>query len=490
MLFFITWYRRHGIFWSDEIMGWTTLVQPTWRQLIRVWWSGVDSSGLLFYVFARPWLKTFGWTEFSLHLWSTFFVSLSMLVTWICARRTSPLGVVALVIPFVYMFNRIMIIQLSNGRAYGILLLAVALASYAMLRTDPMEQDFRGPRPVLISFAAFLMLVGSHTLGMLFWGVFLAGFVFRDLLFRVFQWKVYVAAVVAFLLIVPISLRNIQATIAMGKPTFWTAIPTTRDFFLGFGDFSIHITLLLGLTLLAFFVLFYSQPKTTRGPLIPRSRVSFYCLLAVFPTLQIIMFVLSLLGKSIFINRYLIPISIGDILLLCELFTRILQIRPVTRVVSVSIACGGGLLLIALFLFNLRREGPPAKDYTSALLRCVPAGKPIIITDVSVFIETIHYRNNERELLSPLDWSVQLDPNFGVGGASFLHELEDWKSVGIYADHILPTQRLLATYPSFVLVSDEEHTLWFRRYIESNPAYRVVELPRCQGDRTWDVVAR
>jgi hypothetical protein len=339
MLFFITWYRRHGIFWSDEIMGWTTLVQPTWHDLIRVWWSGVDSSGLLFYVFARPWLKTFGWTEFSLHLWSTCFVALSVLVTWICARRTSSLGVVAFVIPFVYMANRVVIRQLSNGRTYGILMLAVALASYAMLRTDPMEQDFRGRRPVLISFAAFFMLAGSHTLGMLFWGVFLAGFVFRDWLFRVFQWKVYVAAAIALLLILPISWRNIQSTINMGKPTFWTPMPTTRDFFIGFGDFSVHITVLMGVALLAFFILFYAQPEAVRGPLVPRSRISLYCLLAVFPILDLIMFALSLLGKSIFIDRYLIPIAIGNILLLCELFTRILQIKPVGRLANLSMAC-------------------------------------------------------------------------------------------------------------------------------------------------------
>ena len=99
MFFFITWFRRHGIFWNDEIMGWTTLDQPTWRDVIRVWLACVDSSGFFFYVFARPWLQLFGWTELSLHLWTTTFTSAAFILVWIVTRRFASLSIVAIAAP-------------------------------------------------------------------------------------------------------------------------------------------------------------------------------------------------------------------------------------------------------------------------------------------------------------------------------------------------------------------------------------------------------
>jgi hypothetical protein len=492
--FFLTWFRRHGIFWDDEIMGWTTLIQPTWPQLIRVWWSGVDSSGLWFYVFARPWLQIFGWTELSLHLWSAFFVGLSFLVTWVCARRYASLLTVAFFTPLIYLGNRQVAVQLCNGRCYGIVLLAVAVASYALLRTDPAEPDFRGARPALLSFLGFLLLTGSHMLGMLFWGVFVAGFCLRDLALRVFQWKVYLGALVALSLVVPISWRNIQSTINMGKPVFWTSKPTLSDFLLGFGDYSAQVTLLLAVLLLVFLGLFFRQPASARGPLVPQTRISIYCLLLVFPSLCLLMFALSLLGKSIYIDRYLIPVIIGNVLILCELMTRIELLKPFSRSVRWCFAGFATVLIGGLFVFNLHRQGLPGQDTMGPLLQALPAGKPVVITDTGLFIVTIYYYNNDLELVTPTDWSIQLDPDYGSskggGGASYLHEMEDWKAMGIYADHILSTQQLLGKYRSFVVISNREHTLWFRRYIANNPAYRSEELPSSKDVDIWSVETR
>ena len=488
--FFLTWIRRHGIFSNDEVEGWLALIQPSWSRVMQVWSSGVDSSGLWFYVFARPWMHLFGFSDLSLHLWTTFFVSLSFGLTWICARRFASTLTVAVFAPLVFLANRVVILQLNNGRTYGILLLATALTCYAMLRTDPAEPDFGHARPVLLSFFAFLLLTGSHTLGVLFWGMFLAAFCLRDLLWRVFQWKVYLGALVSLALIVPVSRRNIQADLDMGKPTFWTPMPTLHGFVTGVGDFSDLITGLIFLLLIVSLVLFYRQPVATRGALIPRARFSLYCLLAVFPALVLVTFALSLLGKSIFTDRYLISVAIGDVLVLCELATRIELLRPLTLPARRALAAAAALGLAALFVFNFHRQGSPQPDYTQAFLKALPAGKPVVITDTAHFIEVTHYHNNEREMVIPLDWTIQLDPDFGGGGASFSHEMEDWKSVGLYPGQILTTPEILAKYPSFLLVSDEAHTLWFRRYIAANPGYQATELPGINGDRVWSVQSR
>ena len=490
MFFFITWFRRHGILWNDEIMGWTTLDQPTWHDVIRVWWSGVDSSGFFFYVFARPWLQLFGWTELSLHLWTTTFMSASFVLAWVVARRFASLSIVAIVAPLVFLGNRVVVQQFNNGRTYGILLLSAALVCYVLLRTDPEDDDANSTTMKLLSFVGFLVLVGSQTLGMMFWGMFLAAFVLRDLIFRRAQWAVYLGALIALVAIVPLSWRNIQADLDMGKPTFWTPKPTVKDFFMGFGDLSGPIAALLVSALALFLFLYFRQPAETRGPLVPRNRISLYCLLAVFPALTVLMFALSLLGKSIFIDRYLLPVSLGDILILSELFMRIRALAPAMRPVRLALVGVGAFVVLALFGFDLRRQGLPGRDYITPMLAALPQGKPIVITDTSVFIDTIHYKNDKALLLTPTDWSIQLDPDFGGGGASFLHEMEDWKKMGIYADHILSTQELLAKYPSFVVITDTRHTLWVRRYLLDNPDYNVQQLPDVHGEHVWNVERR
>jgi hypothetical protein len=485
--FLLTWFRRHhAMLWNDEIMGWTTLAQPTWKRVIQVWWSGVDSSGIFFNLFARPWLQIFGWTELSLRLWSSTFVSLSLAVAWMTARRFAPLTVVAFGLPFVYLTNHTVVQQLNNGRTYGVLLLGVALVSYVLLRTDPADS----PYSFWLPFLAFALLCGSHTLGVLFLCVFLGAFVLRDVLAYVLQWKIYLAALTAVLLVLPLSWKNIQADIDMGKPTFWTPKPTLGGLLLGFGDFSLQVLIVLAVALLVFLALRVMQPAERREPLVTRERLSLYCLLAVFPALELTMFALSLLGKSIFMDRYMIPIALGNAFLLCELMVRIGKLQPLPPRLQLGLIGIASASIVALFFTDLRRSGLPQRDYTTDFLAALPPGKCVVITDTSRFIEMMHYHSKDREMLSPTDWKIQVDPDFGGGGASFLHEMEDWKAMGIYADNIQPTEQILATHRSFIMVSDRPHTLWFRRYIQSNPAYRVKELAGYDRDRIWDVEPR
>jgi hypothetical protein len=282
----------------------------------------------------------------------------------------------------------------------------------------------------------------------------------------------------------------------LGKPSFWTIKPTLNDLIKGFFVFAPNCEKLLEVMLLAFLVSLYSRTKREGRPdVLLRQRASLYFLLGPFLILPLIMFAVSRVTTSIFVDRYLLPLAIGDALLLCELTSRLWGMLDVPRNVRNGVI---GVLLLALpvlYVRDLRVVDPlPPRDYTKALLQKIPGADPLVITDYGVFIEMVYYRNQARRILTPTDWSVELDPAFGPGGVSGLHEMENWKMYGVYADQILPTGSILESQRNFVVVSDQMHLLWVSRYILSNPKYVTRELQPFMGVyqplRIWQVQTR
>lgn len=476
---FMSWFRsRNRIFWSDEIMGWLVLRQDTWAHLLRVWWGGIDSSGIFFYLLGRPWLSIFGATEVSLRMFSAFGIAISLVLTWIAARRYFSWRTVAVCVPFIFLVNRPLLWQLANGRTYGVLMTGIALLAYAFLRTDPGEPDSDGVWPTLLVFLGFMLVMGGHILGVIYCTAFFAGFAARDYFFRVFRPRIYLAGLLAGAILF-LSWRNLLATAALGKPSFWTVVPSPVNLYYSLFACSFPGEKALLVVGGAFLASLYSRTKQQgRPPLFLRSRASLYFLLSTFLLLTLIMFAVSRVTTSIFVDRYLLPMVVGDAFLLCELASRLWQSLHLPRLFRIAVIGCAFLILPALYRRDLRAHDPfPMRDYTAALLKEIPGTDPVVITDPGVFAETVHYRNKERKMLTPIDGSIVLDPEFGPGGASGLHEMENWKTYGFYSNQILPTDQILATHRSFVVVSDPGHTLWMRRYILSNPKYSITAIP-------------
>jgi hypothetical protein len=88
LLLSLSYFRsRHRMFWGDEIMGWLVLKQPDWKSLLHLWDAGIDSSGIWYYVFGRPWIALFGASEISLREYSAAGIAATAAILWIAARR-------------------------------------------------------------------------------------------------------------------------------------------------------------------------------------------------------------------------------------------------------------------------------------------------------------------------------------------------------------------------------------------------------------------
>ena len=470
------------IFWSDEIMGWLVLRERSFPRLLHSWWAGADSSGIFFYVFGRPWLAIFGATERSLRLFSAAGVATACGLMWACARRFYSLGVVAAILPLTLFFHRTLLWQLSNGRTYGIFLAAIAFVAYAFAITDS-ARPLTG-RLLALTFAAHLLLVGSHILGPLYSGIFLCGLVLRDLLQQTLRPRLYLAGAAGWLMLL-VSYRNLTATAALGKPAFWTFRPHRHEFFLGFtaGNRRLRqaIALLLLLAIITFLRdRFFRRSLAGRPPLLANQIVTRLTLIGTFFACVPVLFLLSRVTTSVFVDRYLLPILLGDALLLCELATRILDGWPI----NLFLRRGLFATMLLLLARTLKRDLPllpdeyPQRDYTAALLHLIPPGVPAVITNPGIFAEMVFYQNQNATFLTPVDWPVTLDHASNPGYVSGTHEMENWKKLGYFSQQIQSTDTILAGNPRFLVIAEEGQAVWFERRIATSAQFSTKDLGR------------
>jgi hypothetical protein len=356
-----------------------------------------------------------------------------------------------------------------------------------MLEADPVL-PLKKSTLALVFFAHF-MLVGSHILGPLFSGIFIAGLVGQDLWARQFRPQLYLSALAGWVVLV-VSFKEIQTTAALGKPIFWTPKPHLKDLALGAAAFS---TPLFCIMVAAAFIAvcatrFRREAVPAETPAIRRTPL--YFLLASFAGIYLVSLGISLVTTSIFYNRYMLPLLFADGLILCELVHRTGRTLP-RHSLQRHAAIGAGLLLLAgiyqrhyVYIYHF-----PESDFTPEIV-AKAAGRPIVLADAAVFTQMAFYHNGQATLATPIDWSIITDPKAGALLTSGTHEMENWKRDGFYSADILTTPEILGRFPDFLLVSNPSAPFWYRKYVADNPNYEVKPLGIVHDDELYLVHLR
>ncbi len=472
-LFFLSYRQsRFRMFWGDEVMGSYVLRSGSWHRFLELWHGGIDSSGFWFYVLAKPWEWICGASEISIRMFSAVGIAGSAALIWITARRFYSFLVVATAISLPYLDIACLRWQLSNGRCYGVLMASTALVIYMIVRGS--ENTYRMPRlPFLVAtFLAYSFIAGSHILGVLFAGMLLAVQIAVDVRASSLRPKLYASALAGIVATLSFSWQNIRSTTALGKPVFWTVKPILRALYLGtdLTDSPIKWPILL---------LFASTFLLLRRR---AARDVIYLFLLACVLLHTGFVLISQVSTSIYVDRYLLPLTFGLVFLLAELLTQMREVESISRVRCYFV-------FVALWVVALSGAPRPTQfylpiyDYTNAMLADLPTGLPVVNTDVGTFVEVEYYHHGKfgRPYLFPLDDQVTRDLT-NPGGVSGFHELDNFARFKIDVPDLQPTAEILGKYPDFLVLTSVAPTSWFRRRIQESGAYSFTDLgPRSYG---------
>ncbi len=455
---------RGRIFWEDEMLGWMLLHDPSWHHMLHAWKLGADGGGFAFYLTGRMWFALFGASGTSFRFYSAMCFGLAFAVTWIAARRFYPIWLVALAMFNTWFCSPLLVVHMAEGRFYGLMLLGAALTVWVTLIAA--ETPDGAPVSLYLSmFAAHALLTTSHLLGIVYSFFLLLAMVAADLLARRRRPMLYASGALAWLLLIP-ERAAIEASVAVGRPHFWTGPPGLRRFVGPYCSFSSEIAAVLLLLAIGVAV---SRRRTRDGfaAILKNgfaARRPVYLVILTLLIVPIAFLAEGLLGPSLFIDRYLTPVTIGVALLTLEeahliKWSRLVPrswARPVPgsqvpRVLRwAALTCFGFNLLVWIFLHRLPAQ---QENYTDALTAKLPKGIPVVCEDAWSFTELIGRQHASGVRYTyMLDWPESTAPTAPKIEVTQFHLMENWRAAGYFAGSINYRDDFLKQYREFLVL--------------------------------------
>ena len=451
-------YKR--IFWEDEMLGWMLLHDPSWAHMVSAWNQGADGGGFTFYVTCRGWFKLFGASEISFRMYSAACFGTAFCVTWIAARRYYITRFVAPALFSAWFLSPPLVTHLAEGRFYGLLVLMVALVVWFTV-SKSRQTNITVLRLCGWAFVLNGLLVTSHLLGVVYSATILVGMVLADRHAASWRPALYTATIASWLLLIP-ELTAIRATTQVGKPWFWTTPPNLSRFFGAYCEFSAPVAALLLLLLVLILLSRRGAPggskllwrKSTQR----RSSILFpvfiLFLLPVALTLQ------ARFATSLFINRYLMPLTVAEALLLCQLFSMvdwswILSFTPAALTGKLLPLLGAAsILVLGAYVFgHLIHFTIGATDFTPKLTARLPRGIPVLTEDAWMFTQVIGRQHASGvNYIYLLDWPQTISKSAPKLEVTQYHLMDNWKKVGYFSGSIAQREPFLAQHPHFLVL--------------------------------------
>src|ERR1700733_1955582 len=179
----------HKQAWTDEVITWRGLSDPSLWHLYHAVQHGVDGGMPLFYTTAWLWARAFGTGVLALRFYSCVGICAALVVTWRTLRRFYGPWATAFGVLTFWGTSGLVLDQNAEARFYGLFLLTVALALNIYARL--IEQSSPKLRLLVLSLFSQSALVLSHVLGIIYGGLMLLGLILSDAARRRFRPRIY-----------------------------------------------------------------------------------------------------------------------------------------------------------------------------------------------------------------------------------------------------------------------------------------------------------
>ena len=485
----------HKQAWTDEVITWRGLSDPSLWHLYHAVQHGVDGGMPLFYTTAWLWARAFGTGVLALRFYSCVGICAALVVTWRTLRRFYGPWATAFGVLTFWGTSGLVLDQNAEARFYGLFLLTVALALniYTRLSVEPASKF----RLLVLSFLSQAALVLSHVLGIIYGGLMLLGLILSDAARRRFRPRIYLSHAAGWLTLL-IWLPSIQASMAVGKPHGWIGKPELKFLFPAYlfapfeqwflllerhtGDarwkivhHAVEFLMLVALALIlmrGLRKLLTAERQSTPGPKSALLLAGYLLLSA-----PLILFVLSYLIAPIFIARYMLPSGIGLVIVLADFA----HARGSDSPASSRFVWVGAPVCLAILPILSSLVMPPLPSSwqfldVQRLDHTVPANMAVVADWADDFSKLMRYPHSPHShYYFLLDWPAALaGPKPDV---TSYHLLSANRNAGYYSQSIQDSDAFLCSHTNFVVLDthligqDADGPTWFDQRVRNEPEF-------------------
>ncbi len=482
-------YSTKKYFWLDEIAGWFLTTDPSLSHMLNSLIQKGDSVPPVYHLLAWTWVRIVGTTELSLRLFSSVGMCIAFFLTWRILRSTYKYWVSAIAIVTVYGLSYHLLDQNAEGRFYGLLMTFVALIALQYQALCKHHNPSR--RLVLSTMLTFALIVMTHPFGFVYSGVTLLALITVDLLRHILRPRLYMLLVSSWLIfILWIGPFKLQTEII--STHMWVPVPALGDLALMYAyGFSVTLpTVLIVLCAIWIFLrLLRRKVSKPAAELVLKSTSTqgqnYLLILAGWLLLvPVFAWIISVTVSSVFVDRYMLPASLGWIIIFAHLATLLSSrwknaygLRETGSVIrllrAIIAACLLTPVIYAVTHMAPLRPGTLDSSYGYTDL-------PIVVMSSDVYLPRTFYSTSPRRYFYIQDWDVVADKETTALNAmmdyKYLTALRDnYPNAFQNSEHIISMNTFFKTYQRFLVVREPKRR-WFEARIMSNPSYKYTIL--------------
>jgi hypothetical protein len=464
-------------FWNDELLSYYLFSDRSFLHMLEALHDKINNAPPLYFVLGWMWARVGGTSELSLRLLSCVGMCTGLWFVWITLRRSHGLWSTSVATFTVFCTSQLILYLNAEVRMYG---LFMGFAGLAMFFHDVVCRKVElTSKWILAMFATHAALINTHLFGILYSGASLLALVARDRWFRTFRPKVYAIIVLSWLTLLPYVPSFLNQADA-GKPRGWLPKPILHDLieFLGVSTptlfdpmFVSALIIIAGLQflLLSTDVLGSNQNGRAGRGQARDSRISLLILSLAFLGILVAVWVFSVVAKSIFYQKYMLPTALSWSVLFAlvashlRLDTSDAAATNTFGGTSISMRLKATVLPLALVLALLgkpliyargfEREPRPGCDDNQFGY----ADLAIVVQPSHSFLSRLQYSPERDRYFFILDWEAAVSEESGLFGPQEYKELEAvGRQYPALGKHIVQGADFLAAHQRFLVLDYEE----------------------------------
>ena len=465
---------RQNMMWVDEFCSWNVLADPSWRHAFISYSNGADSGGVLFYLLGRLVLVIFGPHPLAIRFLSSLTFWLAGWLWWMTLRRLLSTFAATASVILVWLGSGLFFFHAGEVRFYGLFFFTFSLAAVHLVNLEKLDRS--GPLAVASTFLFHLLLVTSHTIGLLYSMALLLVVLLSRSLGR-WRWRLCAVIVASW----SVMLLFHQALSQQARIS-WMVAPDLRNFIRYYEktpltgalpNFLFFILLAAGLTI-------GLQTPTVLRKLkgAEPARWLMLLLLLIPPVFAVV----SHLARPIAADRYMMPAVCGFLMafaaalfVLEQHYRKLLSTRARTAVVAV----------FALFTLSVHARmlaGAPMrpKSELDGLLQ-IQSEEPIVLANTNAFFQMRYYYPQAARHLIQIAEDSSLQTPLASGNAVLLR--------AGYLHQVFAESAFLSQSQQFLYIdTDLEQSNWLALYRRHPNLHAVVAGQTTFGGRTVPVL--